>query len=154
MDRKIIHDKMDDSYKICCSYIKAAKMVPGSLCLVSERAKATTVATSTWNSPGWLLLQEWDQLSHFKVWKCCATSPGFNLRYSFQGFKKQNRDAWSIYFRGIAEVTDFFFYVSYNLRLSRPVFLLRNSPKYSGFWLGHWPTWSACVHALTKHNYS
>lgn len=49
---KICHDKMDDSFKIFCSYIKAAKMGMGSLCLVSERAKATTVATSTWNSPG------------------------------------------------------------------------------------------------------
>lgn len=40
MDRKICHDKTDDSYKICCAYIKAAIMGSGSLCLVSERAKS------------------------------------------------------------------------------------------------------------------
>lgn len=39
MDRKICHDKTDDSYKICCAYIKAI-MGSGSLCLVSERAKS------------------------------------------------------------------------------------------------------------------
>lgn len=40
MDRKICHDKTDDSYKICCGYIKAAIMGSGSFCLVSERAKS------------------------------------------------------------------------------------------------------------------
>lgn len=43
MDRKICHDKTDDSYKICCAYIKAAIMGSGSLCLVSERAKSNNL---------------------------------------------------------------------------------------------------------------
>lgn len=151
MDRKICHDKTDDSYKICCACIKAAIMGSGSLCLVSERAKSNNSSDLNLD---FTRMKNGDQLSHFNVCKCCATSPGFNFRYSFQGFKKQNRDAWSIYFRGIAEVTDFFFYVSYNLRLSRPVFLWGNSPKYSGFWLGHWPIWLSCLHALTEQVYT